>query len=109
MPDDTNENLPGNGWTQYGKLVLAELKRLTEGQEKINETLGKLTSQSDKVDDIDEWKDKVIEVWSVTQMKEVKDEVYTQKNKMHMIWGMIVLGQFILMILMGFKDQIFGG
>lgn len=37
-----NQEWRGNGWTQYQKLVLAELERLSEGNEAISERLNKI-------------------------------------------------------------------
>ena len=42
--DEQNKNNNINGWTEYGKLVLKELERLNEGQDKLREDMGDIYS-----------------------------------------------------------------
>lgn len=112
-----NDNIARNGWTEYGKLVLNELKRLNEGQEKlrteieerfkeVNHTLGEFKSTEEDVESLKHWKDKVNEVWSTTQMKESKDEIYNQKNKWLIVVGVGIAIQVIWAIFILFKDRV---
>jgi prefoldin subunit 5 len=39
MPE--NDNISNNGWAEYGRLVLKELERLNEGQDKLREDFDK--------------------------------------------------------------------
>lgn len=79
-------------WNDYSKLVLKELERLNDNYEKmrmdmdsrfkeINETLSNFKNTEKIVNDQKEWINKVTDVWSPLQMKEAKDELYSQKNK----------------------------
>lgn len=109
-----NQNISKNGWSEYGRLVLKELERLNEGQEKLrsdleqkfnqlNEKISDFKNTEKEVDELKEWKGKVTEVWSVTQMKQSKDEIYNQKNMWTKVIGISIGVQavvgFILYIL----------
>jgi hypothetical protein len=79
-------------WGDYSKLVLKELERLNENQDKmrtdldnkfseLNTKLGEVKTIESRVESHTIWFDKVNEVWSHSQMKEAKDELYRQKNR----------------------------
>lgn len=79
-------------WGDYGKLVLKEIERLSEGQEKmridmdakfneLNQKINEFKSIEKSVINQSSWIDKVNDVWSPTQMKEAKDEIYKQKGR----------------------------
>lgn len=95
------------GWNSYGKLVLKELNRLNEGQEKIrremderfkeiNLTLADFKSTIKDVKELKDWRQKVTDVWSPPQMKESKDELYTQKNKWSKALGVLLAVEIII-------------
>ena len=78
-------------WGEYSKLVLNELERLNDNYEKMRTDFdGKLNEMSTKLGDVKNiektlnnnqvWIEKVHEVWSPSQMKEAKDEIYEQKG-----------------------------
>lgn len=90
MEKETN-SINGDGWKEYGRLVMNELKRLDNEQKEtkqevreeldsIKREVAKIQEQSGNVSNLEKWKSNVDEVMSPTQMKEVKDEVYKQKN-----------------------------
>lgn len=98
-------------WGDYSKLVLKELERLNENQEKmredflnrfneINSTLSEFKSTERTVLDHKNWIEKVNDVWSPVQMKEAKDELYAQKNKWIATIAIISFIQVILGILL---------
>lgn len=71
-----------NGWNEYSRLVLKELETLADGMESLRTELQevrrdilRLETKETKVDDIKAWKEKVDEVFSTTQMKELRDKV----------------------------------
>lgn len=79
-------------WGDYSKLVLKELERLNENHEKMrNDFDTRLNEMNLKLNDVKgieksvslntSWIDKVNDVWSPSQMKEAKDELYKQKNR----------------------------
>lgn len=115
MPD--NDNISNNGWSEYGRLVLKELERLNEGQERLREDFekkftelnGKITEfkgTEQEVKELKEWREKVTDVWSPSQMKQSKDEIYEQKNKWSKVVGIIIAIQIIFTLIMAFKDKL---
>ena len=114
-----NENISKNGWSEYGRLVLKELERLNENQEKLredfdkkfnelNERMSAFKNTEKDVEDLKKWKDNVVEVWSVTQMQQSKDELYKQKNQLTKWGGIVIAVTVILNLIIAFKEQIFG-
>lgn len=114
-----NEDISKSGWSEYGRLVLKELERLNEGQDQIrkdmdqkfqelNQKMTEFKSTEQDVIDMKEWRAKVTEVWSVTQMKESKNEIYEQKNRWLKVIGAIIALQVLFTLLMAFKDKLFG-
>lgn len=79
-------------WADYSKLVLKELERLNENHEKMRTDFdSRLNEMNLKLNDVknvektvnqnSEWIQRVNDIWSPTQMKEAKDELYRQKNR----------------------------
>jgi hypothetical protein len=79
-------------WAEYSRLVLKELERLNENHERmrsdidtrfsqLTQKLSDLKNIESKVDEHVKWVEKVNDVWSPSQMKSAKDEIYAQKNK----------------------------
>ena len=81
MSDDTQ-----NGWNEYSRLVLKELESLAENISALNKEIQELKQEivqmrarEDRVDDIKLWKEKIDEVASPTQLKELMEEVQSLK------------------------------
>lgn len=115
MPE--NENMSKNGWSEYGRLVLKELERLNEGQEQLrrdmdykfrelNEKMSDFKNTEKEVEELKAWREKVTEVWSPSQMKQSKDEVYDQKNKWAKVVGIIIAVQILFTLFVAFKDKL---
>lgn len=96
-------------WGEYSKLVLNELQRLNQNYEdlrsdmhkSLNEMNQKLTEVKNveaKVSIHASWIDKVNDVWSPSQMKEAKDEIYKQKNRMTAIFAVLAFLQIMITI-----------
>lgn len=113
-----NENIAKNGWSEYGRLVLNELQRLNQGQDELKKDLDakflELNAQISEVktiekelEEIKEWRERVVEVWSVPQMKQSKDEIYTQKNRWQIVTGIVIAIQVIIGIVVALKDKLF--
>ena len=71
-----------NGWAEYSRLVLKELETLATGIEAlrtelqdVKQELAKFQSKEDKVDELRAWKEKIDEVASPSQLKELTKEV----------------------------------
>lgn len=113
-----DDNISNNGWSEYGRLVLKELERLNDGQEQLRKDLddkfnelnlriSDFKNTEKDVDDLKLWREKVIEVWSVSQMKQAKDELYNQKNNWAKVVGIMIAVQAIITLLIAFKDKLF--
>tara|TARA_B100000963_G_C22492284_1_gene609835 strand:+ start:117 stop:443 length:327 start_codon:yes stop_codon:yes gene_type:complete len=103
MKKDINQN----GWNEYSKLVLAELERLNENDERIQDTLneinlklGKIDAMEKDVQDIERWKKYMDDVASPNTLKDIKRDVkslITFKTVATTIWAVvqIAFGVFI--------------
>ena len=76
-----------NGWNEYSRLVLKELETLAAKFEavrgelqEVKQELAKMQVREDKVKELQAWKDKIDEVASPTQMKEMVVEVENLKQ-----------------------------
>ena len=77
MPSDGD-----SGWESYSRLVLQQLETLSKGIDALREELLTVKQQlvelkvkEDKVQDLKEWKDKIDEVASPTQLKAALKEI----------------------------------
>ena len=102
-------NTQNETWGDYSKLVLKELERLNDNYERMRQdidtrfqemqnTLSDFKNTERLVSDHKGWIEKVNDVWSPQQMKEAKDEIYSQKNK----WVATVAIVTFLQIVLGF-------
>ena len=71
-----------NGWNEYSRLVLKELETLSDGIEGLKDELqdvkqeiAKMQVREDTVDELKVWKEKVDEVYSPSQMKDLREQV----------------------------------
>ena len=98
MPDNHQ-----NGWNEYSKLVLKELVSLADSIDNLNiqlqevkQELIEMRAKEDRIDDLRDWKEKVDEVASPTQLKELivkVDELNSFKIK---AIGVFISVQFIM-------------
>lgn len=106
-----------SSWAEYSKLVINSIENLQENQKtdkrEMNEKLdgiycklNEITSIQKDLHELKTWKDKVQEIWSVSQMKESKDEVYRQKNKWFIVIGVLTALQVLWAIFTFFKKNI---
>lgn len=111
-----DDNLKNFG-VEYGRLVLKELERINENTEQLrkdfdkkfaelNEKMSDFKNTEKDVADLQEWKNKVTEVWSTTQMKESKNEVYNQKNQWGKVTGIVLVVTVVVQILIAFGDKL---
>ena len=71
-----------NGWGEYSRLVLKELETLASGiddlrkeLQEVKQELAAMRVREDKVDELKAWKEKIDDVASPSQMKELIKEV----------------------------------
>ncbi len=102
-------------WGDYSKLVLKELERLNDNYEKMREdidvrfkemntVLTEFKNTEKTVTDQKSWIEKVNDVWSPSQMKEAKDEIYSQKNKWIATIAILTFIQIIIGIWAALKN-----
>ncbi len=75
-----------NGWGEYSKLVLKELETLASGIDGLRAEISDLKQQlvemkarEDRVEDLREWKAKIDEIASPSQLRELTNEVDSLK------------------------------
>lgn len=98
-------------WAEYSKLVLKELDRmnsnyenLRENIENINVKLNDVKNTEKSLQDLKVWQEKVNEIWSTSQMKEAKDEVYKQKNRWTATIAILLFIQVIIGVIVSLKN-----
>ena len=76
-----------NGWSEYSRLVLKELETLASSIQALNteiqelkQEIAQMRAREDRVDDLKAWKEKVDEVASPSQLKELVDEIQNLKS-----------------------------
>ncbi len=97
MPDGQQ-----NGWNEYSRLVLKELETLGDAIDglrselhEMKQELAKMQVKEDKVDELRAWKEKVDEVVSPTQLKELVVEIdglRTFKTKAITVFAVVQFG-----------------
>ena len=71
-----------NGWGEYSRLVLKELETLAKGIDSLRteiqdlkREMAELKAKEDKVKELQNWKDRIDEIASPSQIKEMQDKV----------------------------------
>ena len=95
-----------NGWNEYSKLVLKELESLSASIDNLNSQIQDIKQEmvetrvkEDRVDELRAWKEKIDEVASPTQMKELitkVDELNSFKTKAIGVFIAVQAGMGIL-------------
>mgnify|MGYP001418173218 CR=1 FL=1 len=97
--DDRNQN----GWNEYSRLVLQELERLSDNidglkgeLQEVKQELAAIRAKEDKVEELRLWKEKIDDVASPTQLKELVTEVDNLKTfKTKAVTAFVVI-QFLM-------------
>jgi ElaB/YqjD/DUF883 family membrane-anchored ribosome-binding protein len=87
---------------EYNELILDLLKEQGKDISDIKEDIAELKTAKHIVKDYKDWKGKVDEVWSPTQMKEVKNEVYTQKEQWTKTIGILIGVELVVGVILFF-------
>jgi len=101
----------------FTKLILEELgknrdaidslrKDIDSKLEALRVDIQKVHTTERELVELKKWKDSVNDTWSPTQMKEAKDELYSQKNKWTMGYGIFIAAQVIWAFILFFKDKL---
>lgn len=79
--------MPDNSWNEYSKLVLKELETLAIGIsnlsneiQDIKREIALIKDREDKVDKLQEWKDKISDVVSPSQLSDMAKDVKELKE-----------------------------
>ena len=96
-------NKDQNGWNEYSRLVLQELERLSDNidslkgeLQEVRQEIAKMQVREDKVEEIKLWKEKIDEVASPTQLKELTNEVADLKTFKTKAVTVFVVVQFLM-------------
>ena len=99
MSDEANQN----GWNEYSKLVLKELESLSSSIDGLNERIQDLKAditeikaKEDRITELRDWKGKVDEVASPTQLKELIEDVSDLKAFKIKAIGVFLTVQFLM-------------
>ncbi len=103
-----------NGWNEYSKLVLKELQTLSteidnlSGQiSDVKKELIEMRGREDRVEQLIKWKDKVDEVATPTQLKDIAfqlEELKKFKIQSVTIFAVIQFGMALAMFLLKFVE-----
>jgi predicted nucleic acid-binding Zn-ribbon protein len=114
MPNSSPLSSTQNGWNEYSRLVLKELETLSQGITNLNteiqdikREIALIKDREDKVEELREWKEKVNETITPTQLATLITEVQelkTFKTRAVTIWLIV---QFIVSVLAIFRDRLF--
>ena len=92
-----------NGWNEYSKLVLKELESLSLSIDNLNGEIQEIKREmvetrvkEDRVTDLKIWKEKVDEVCSPTQLKELIEKVETLNSFKVKAIGVFIAVQFLM-------------
>lgn len=76
------ENANMSDWNEYSRLVLKELETLGEGVDNLQTSLqavrqdiSRLESKETKVEELKLWKEKIDDIYSPTQLKDLREKV----------------------------------
>ena len=96
-------NISQNGWNEYSKLVLKELESLSFSIDGLNEKIQDLKSditeikaKEDRITELRDWKSKVDEVASPSQLKELVEKVSDLERFKVKAVGVFLAVQFMM-------------
>ena len=96
-----------NGWGEYSRLVLKELETLAQGiqilQQQIHDLkseIAEIKAREDKVKELTDWKGRIDEISSPTQLQMMQSDVHELKMFKTKAITMFVVVQFMMGSLM---------
>ena len=115
MSQDTNGDHRQNGWNEYSKLVLKELETLADGIDslrtdiqQVKQEIAKMQVREDKVNELKEWKSKMDEAATPTQIKDALkqvDDLKIFKTKAITVFAVVQFLMAALTLLVRFIDR----
>ena len=104
-----------NGWNEYSKLVLKELETLADSIDSlrteiqsVKQEIAKMQVREDKVKELQEWKIKMDEAATPTQVKEIVrqvDDLKMFKTKAITVFAVVQFLMAVLTLLVRFIDR----
>lgn len=98
-----SNDISQNGWNEYSKLVLKELESLSDSIDNLNlqlqdvkQNLAEIKVKENRVEEIKAWKEKIDEVSSPTQLKELIEKVNSLESFKTKAVGVFIAVQFIM-------------
>jgi len=101
-----------NGWGEYSKLVLKELETLASGIKELNDSINdmkremtEIRAKEDKVQELTKWKERIDEVASPTQLKELQsqvDELKSFKTQAVTVFAVVQFGMAAILFFVEF-------
>jgi len=92
-----------NGWNEYSKLVLKELESLADSLDNLNTQIQELKQEiieikvkEDRIDELRAWKEKMDDVSSPTQLKELIAKVDDLNSFKTKAIGVFIAAQFMM-------------
>ena len=92
-----------NGWNEYSKLVLKQLESLSDSIDNLNlqlqdvkQNLAEIKVKENRVEELRIWKEKIDEVSSPTQLKELIEKVNSLESFKTKAVGVFIAVQFIM-------------
>jgi len=97
-----------NGWNEYSRLVLKELETLAEGIKDLSSEIQDLKreitemrAKEDRIQELKEWKEKIDEVASPTQLQSIIQEVESLKTFKTKAVTVFAVVQFLMAAALG--------
>ncbi len=104
-----------NGWNEYSKLVLKELETLADSIDSlrteiqsVKQEIAKMQVREDKVKELQEWKSKMDDAATPTQIKETLkqvDDLKLFKTKAITVFAVVQFVMAVFAILVRFMDR----
>jgi len=101
-----------DGWSEFANSVLQKLKDLHECNKETRKSIDelkfaveKLKINGEEVKALKEWKKKVSEVWSASNMEDAQKEIYLQKQKWATVYGIIVAIQVLWAVVIAYINS----
>ena len=101
-----------NGWGEYSKLVLKELETLASGIKELNESINdmkreiaEIRAREDKVQELTQWKQRIDEVASPSQLKELQsrvDELKSFKTQAVTVFAVVQFAMALALFMLNF-------
>ena len=101
-----------NGWNEYSRLVLKELESLADGidsvkteLQEVKQEIAKIQAREDKVEELRVWRDRLDEIVSPSQLRELiltVEQLKTFRTKAITIFAVVQFGMALALFVLNF-------